>query len=437
VGVFALFGNPLNAAGAANAMRSFVTDYLLAGGGEGDHPLGFAGITRDIAELAPLPFERTLAGLSGAPLVTLVGLAGLLLLVVRHWRRAAPLLPMLLLGLLAFTSARRFAMYLAPLVGMGLGAWITGAGLLAERLPALRARPRLSVALAPVAALVAIVAVAPITSYGARPNEAAIRTELLDALLALREQLPSGAVVATSWSYGYLVQDVAGAATLNDGEAPDPAVEYLLRRGLVSDDPEFLRSSLGYLEREGRTSLRALFADPARFEDALRTLAAAAPPESPDIYLLFTERSLYEAPVYFRSGLWTPSGGNGPYTGFDLLRCRPGGDGALDCRRPGVRISVDLERGTIDSAPRLSRFVDVRDGEVVSERAYDPAGDLTAQRLGDAVEGSFPMAFADELVYRSNLNQLFLLGRYDASAYEEVFDAFPVARAYRVLPAAR
>jgi dolichyl-diphosphooligosaccharide--protein glycosyltransferase len=38
----------------------------------------------------------------------------------------------------------------------------------------------------------------------------------------------------------------------------------------------------------------------------------------------------------------------------------------------------------------------------------------------------------DEEVYRTNYNQMFLLGRYDGELFEETYNAFPFSRLYRV-----
>ena len=37
----------------------------------------------------------------------------------------------------------------------------------------------------------------------------------------------------------------------------------------------------------------------------------------------------------------------------------------------------------------------------------------------------------DEEVFRSNYNQMFLLGRYDGELFEETYNAFPFSRLYR------
>ena len=38
----------------------------------------------------------------------------------------------------------------------------------------------------------------------------------------------------------------------------------------------------------------------------------------------------------------------------------------------------------------------------------------------------------DEVVFRSNYNQMFLLGNYRDDLYEETYNAFPFSRLYKV-----
>ena len=55
------------------------------------------------------------------PLAGWLGFLGFALLAFLRWRVLIPLLPMLALGLLGFQTSRRFIMFLAPLIGVGLG----------------------------------------------------------------------------------------------------------------------------------------------------------------------------------------------------------------------------------------------------------------------------------------------------------------------------
>ena len=42
------------------------------------------------------------------------------------------------------------------------------------------------------------------------------------------------------------------------------------------------------------------------------------------------------------------------------------------------------------------------------------------------------MQLIDEVVFSSNYNQMFLLGRYDEELFEETYNAFPFSRLFRV-----
>jgi dolichyl-diphosphooligosaccharide--protein glycosyltransferase len=42
--------------------------------------------------------------------------------------------------------------------------------------------------------------------------------------------------------------------------------------------------------------------------------------------------------------------------------------------------------------------------------------------------------FSNEVVYRSNFNQMYVLGKYDPTRFEEVYDDFPETRTFRLKP---
>ena len=76
----------------------------------------------------------------------------------------------------------------------------------------------------------------------------------------------------------------------------------------------------------------------------------------------------------------------------------------------------------------------VQGGRVVREREYT---DDRGQRATDDGDRSRRREVAgvyllDEPAFESNLNQMFVLGRFDRELFEEVFNDFPNARAFRV-----
>ena len=79
----------------------------------------------------------------------------------------------------------------------------------------------------------------------------------------------------------------------------------------------------------------------------------------------------------------------------------------------------------------LKRMVFIRDGQVLREQEFGHKQGYTQQLL---VSGRqiVDVQLIDELVFRSNFNQMFLLGRYDEELFEETYNAFPISRLYRV-----
>jgi len=82
---------------------------------------------------------------------------------------------------------------------------------------------------------------------------------------------------------------------------------------------------------------------------------------------------------------------------------------------------------------RLRRAVIVDGGRVVRQRDYAEATELTLEIVMEAgtVRAVYLLGAA---AFESNLNQMYFLGRFDPTRFEEAFNNFPYARAFRVLP---
>jgi dolichyl-diphosphooligosaccharide--protein glycosyltransferase len=99
----------------------------------------------------------------------------------------------------------------------------------------------------------------------------------------------------------------------------------------------------------------------------------------------------------------------------------------MNCR--GAKI--DLKAGAINKGIPLKRMVFIRDGKVLREQKFGHAQGHTLQLL---VVGKkiVEVQLIDEVVFRSNYNQMFLLGRYEGELFEETYNAFPFSRLFRV-----
>jgi dolichyl-diphosphooligosaccharide--protein glycosyltransferase len=80
----------------------------------------------------------------------------------------------------------------------------------------------------------------------------------------------------------------------------------------------------------------------------------------------------------------------------------------------------------------LRRAVIVDGGRVLRQQEYANAAQLTVESV--IASGTVQAIYLlDEPAFESNLNQMFVLGRFDRARFEEAFNDFPYARAFRVL----
>ncbi len=430
--LFAVCANPLNLLPGLAGLAHFVRYYVVPSPAAVPSPLDYANVTRDITELQPLPLRETLAAILDVPAVAAIGLLGFVAFAGLRARAAIPLLPMALLGLYALIGPMRFGMYLAPLAGLGLGFLLHGAlGAIARR--AGWAAPSEAPAAALAAGLAALALLGHTGFFLAPKPTLSVRT--IASLQALAPKLPPGAAILTSWGNGYVVQDVVGAATLTDGEAPDPLVHYLFSRAITSPDPDELTRIAAVLSTRGRSALHAALDDRPDPAAAVEALLRREARSTGEVVLLLGERDLAPFGSFFRTGRFDFARGEGPEETYHRATCERAGADQLRCRNgAGEAFGVDRRKGRLSGGTWLRRIVEIgTDGGVrVSEHAAGAGFSL--ELVPREVSGTYTAYLVSEATYQSNFNQLFLLGRWDPTQIEEIHRDLPVLRAFRILP---
>ena len=432
--VFVVCANPLSALGGAEALAHFLRFYVFSGAAVAPGPLDYASITADIAELQPLPLRETLAQVVGIPAIAGAGLAGFVAFCLVGPRAVIPLLPLVLLGVYALVGPQRFDLFLGPLVGIGLGFALQSVARVTRRGP-LAAR-RFAEPAAQLAGVVAALVLLPHTGFALAPRPS-VPVRLVAGLQRLAPSLPPDAAVFASWGAGYLITDVTGAATLNDGEAPDPLVHYLFTRAIASSDPQELRRIVELLSTLGRSGLHAALdgatdraTDP---QAALETLLHREARTAGNVVLLLTERDVVAFPSFFRTGRWRFAEATGPEDAYYTRTCRRSGRRRLRCdTESGEDLVIDLELGRLGDGQRLRRVIELRDGRVVRETDHSPTARYSLELVAGEADGAFTAYLVSERVFRSNFNQLFFLARSDPEDLEELAGTPPVLRAFRI-----
>ncbi|MBX6423477.1 STT3 domain-containing protein [Thermosulfurimonas sp. F29] len=361
------------------------------------------------------------------------GLLGALGLLLRERKALAYLWPYFVIGLLVFRSGNRFAMYLAPFVGMGLGFLVH---ILVEKsLP--RLGLDLSSSLRNLLVLLVMVVVGVIVFGGQRSSRAYVPVPKANSFVArdmekLSRILPEGAWIWSWWDYGYAFVYLSRRAVFIDGGSQTTPKTYYVALSFASSSPEEARNITAFVAREGKTGLKKLLEEGHSAEeitDSARKGRFYAPPEHP-VYWVFTQDlpPKYGWIGYF--GTWDFRTRRGHFgLVLDLAPCRRMGRGqVLLCRR-GIRVDLAAHRVYLGGRSyNISRMV-FKTPEGVHSRSFGERGfilEVVPTRYGET------LFLVDERSFKSNFNQMYILRRYDPRYFDLVMDDFPFMVVYRV-----
>ena len=237
-----LLSHPIQAVLGAGNVAMLADRYLFGTSAISDFSPAarlFPDVMATVGELQRTDWMTALEAILAQPTAVMIGVLSCAVLAVGRWRNFVPLLPLMALGGLALVRGTRFAMYLAPFAGIGLGVLIEVAvrGFMAPRrsgttpAPAANDRQPATQVAKGVAAmpggrqiLVAYAAVLVVFFAGLKGmtgigqiRKPAIPTATVTALLELGQKLPPGTPLWTWWDYGYAIAHLTSLATYHDG----------------------------------------------------------------------------------------------------------------------------------------------------------------------------------------------------------------------------
>jgi dolichyl-diphosphooligosaccharide--protein glycosyltransferase len=396
--------------------------------------------------------------------MAVIGLAAFTLFALRRWRYMAALGPVLLLAALALPSSRRFIPYLAPFVGIGWGIIISlitqallnriGAATVAPAETSMSptsmqlfrkarlacTKPPLQIAVAYLAVIVIFTAwFAPATGKQFVPRPA-IPAQVFRDLQLLPTRLPVNSRMWTWWDNGFAIVDAAGFGVYHDGAAQYTPQTNLIAASFVQADQQAMHNIISFVDREGNLGIRRLAASATDFDNLLtRIQGVASPLGDVPVYVLYTPDMLLKYPAMRLLGAerqTTPSPAGS--IGIRWLTCQRIVDDKVYCAGQtfDLRTGLIMPQATSPTSraelTRLRRAVLVEAGRTMRRQEYANSAQLTMEIIFAAgeVKGVYLL---DEPAFQSNLNQMFVLGRFDATLFKEAYNDFPYARAFRVL----
>ncbi len=96
---------------------------------------------------------------------------------------------------------------------------------------------------------------------------------------------------------------------------------------------------------------------------------------------------------------------------------------------------IDLREGKIDGNSKLDLVVEAHGGRVVGSRRFKDAELNMFQIMKDRNGKTAKVAILHEELFFSSFNQMFHLGRFDTKNFKMVYDDYPNARIFKLLPA--
>jgi undecaprenyl-diphosphooligosaccharide---protein glycotransferase len=422
----------------------------------GTNPATFPNVMTTISEVDPVPMNEVLRRVLSNTTLDWIGFLGLFGLFVFKWRVLLPLMPMLGLGLLSFQSSNRFIMYLAPFIGIGLG-WLLQLGIegTLTLLQGISTEKTNKKGLATkgvkdgssinhhkdiedrefdlwnwgrqgglylgMGVFFWLISGQTAISFVPGPS---IHTGIYATFFEVKKRVPVNAALLTWWDYGYAITDATGLATFHDGGEQQSPKTFFTARGLISADQDELYDITQYLATESNLGIAKNNTSPEELMNAVRN--PTIKPWDP-IYLFFTADMTGKYGAISKLGSWDIVEGGSKPRGYQNLACNKITNEEMNCS--GAKI--DLKAGKINNQVALKRMIFIRDGQVLREQSFGHAQGYTLQLLvaGNQIA---EVQLIDEVVFRSNYNQMFLLGRYREDLYEETYNAFPFSRLYRV-----
>ncbi|MFL2772517.1 MAG: STT3 domain-containing protein [bacterium] len=491
--LFALFANPYFFSSGTVNVIGFLENYWVFEDSveivmkeNGTKSASFPNVFQTISEAGRVPISEVLRQVLINPLTGWLGFLGFALLAFLRWRVLIPLLPMLALGLLGFQTSRRFIMFLAPFIGVGLGFllslvlfWILEIlkttsktnqseienlsqknsgqpksikissskkekrkestkqknqkleppGQMKQTsssnfdLPKWLTQPWFRETLVYGSTALLFFGISSQTAISFVPRPS-IATPLYATFDEVSKRVPPDSALLTWWDFGYALTDTTKLATFHDGGAQFSPKTYFIARGLISPEPNELSNITQYLATEGNRGINYNNSSPEALLEAVRN-----PVDTPwdPVYLLFTADMIGKYGAFSKIGSWNLAKGGSQPKGYQNLSCQSIEENVMTCGKT----KVDLNQGWINQRVPLKRVVQVMGGRMVGEKKYPNRNGYTLQIIMANPRQFSEVQLMEDDVYLSNFNQMFLLGKFDPEYFEETLNAFPMSRLFR------
>ena len=437
--LFILASNPLNLFLSIESLIGFLkSKYILNFKPEGliEHGVKiiFPNIIHTITETQKLPISKIIDMIFGIKFLAVIGLLGSILYFILNFTKSIFLLPVFALGLLSFVTSNRFAMFLAPFVGIGIGYLfhLLLRYIIKVTIPKFI---KFSGIIEIIFSIIFFFSFTKATAYDYVPAPS-IPPDITKSFIDMKHRFPKKSAIFTWWDFGYALMDIGDFYTYHDGGIHGGARTYFVGKAFAMNSQKKFYNMLAYFDNFGFKSIGKIV-DSKKTPDYMLNKVFnfnGKLKKKSHVFVLYTRDMIgkYGAISFF--GNWDFNNKKSNPDFYQQISCSKLKGNTLFCAN---NLKIDLSKGE-GSLPGdrkflLRRSLFVNNGYVISENDYSNHKNglnLQIEMINNRV---FAIYLLNERLFKSNFNQQYLLGRIDKRYFREVFNRFPTARAFEVI----
>jgi undecaprenyl-diphosphooligosaccharide--protein glycosyltransferase len=383
----------------------------------------FPNIINTITETTHMSIMKNLHYVLSSKLFDIIGVIAFVISVFFLRAKILPLIPTLALGGMSFVGSNRAVMFFAPFVGFGIGFM---ADAIMSKIKDKTKLKNIYIELSGVFLIAVLVfATAQYSAIKFNPKPS-IGADIVNSFLNIKKKVKK-ANIFSWWDYGYAIEDIDGFSTFHDGGVHGGVRTYLIGKAFADNNQKHIYGIISFVENGSLDELREdvkKSKNPNKIIDTVLNYNKNL--KSNSDYLLFTRDmiSKFGAISYF--GNWDFIKKKTEPMGFQKLQCSSFKNDILSCM--GIRF--DLDRGLINGKVPIKRIVFVKDGYAAEKMEYSDKGVIA--ELIIKKNALLYLLLCGDKMYRTNFNQIYILGNYDKNLFDEVYNNFPSARLFRL-----
>jgi dolichyl-diphosphooligosaccharide--protein glycosyltransferase len=393
---------------------------------------GFPNVQISISELQHANLNAVIDVSVGSKAIAIAGLIGLIILFWKNYRLVLLFLPTLLLGLLTFKSGYRFAMFIAPVVGLGLGFLLDY--LAKNFIKNEKLRYYSTVVLIGVVSLILILTNRKSFHFIPKPI---MSSPVAEAFIRLGRNTPKNAWIWTWWDYGYAIQYYARRATFHDGGSQFSPKTYFVALSFTEPSEKRSANISKSVEVCGAKCIQKMLLDGKKPEEIKKLFEVGELVKDEKInhpiYYLFTPDLFgkYYWISYF--GTWNFKTKKGKHHDINPLLCHSQRH-KLICASSGQQLILDLDRMLLIAgrreipiailAIRSSTGLNIKRNSLYT---FGPVVEIV-----NTAKGGFSVFITDIPTYRATFNKLYPLRWNEDKSFKLTEDNFPDFVVWRV-----